>query len=110
MLLEEPPRPLGAPGLLARHREAEAVAAQVRPPHLVPGGPEAVDRRAGLQVPEGDHGLPVETAQKPMFEQLGVPVEHKRHVLLEGGHWPNDKRAVMREILDWYDLHQGPVR
>jgi dienelactone hydrolase len=59
---------------------------------------------------ESDHGLPVETAQKPMFEQLGVPVEHKRHVLLEGGHWPNDNRAVMREILDWYDRYQGPVR
>ena len=57
-----------------------------------------------------DYGLPVETAQKPMFDLLGVPPESKRHVLLEGGHLPYDLNAVMREILDWYDLHQGPVR
>ncbi|MGB5174829.1 MAG: protein kinase [Thermoanaerobaculia bacterium] len=57
-----------------------------------------------------DYGLPVETAQKPMFDLLGVPPGSKRHVLLEGGHLPYDLNAVMREILDWYDLHQGPVR
>jgi len=57
-----------------------------------------------------DYGLPVETAQKPMFDLLGVPPESKRHVLLDGGHLPYDLNAVMREILDWYDLHQGPVR
>ena len=57
-----------------------------------------------------DYGLPVDTAQKPMFDLLGVPPEHKRHVLLEGGHVPNDLNSVMREILDWYDLYLGPVR
>ena len=56
-----------------------------------------------------DYGLPVETAQKPMFNLLGVPPDAKKHVLLEGGHLPYDLNAVMREILDWYDLHQGPV-
>jgi hypothetical protein len=45
-----------------------------------------------------------------MFDLLDVPSESKRHVLLEGGHLPYDLNAVMREILDWYDLHQGPVR
>jgi serine/threonine protein kinase len=59
---------------------------------------------------DSDYGLPVETAQKPMFDLLDVPSESKRHVLLEGGHLPYDLNAVMREILDWYDLHQGPVR
>jgi serine/threonine protein kinase len=57
-----------------------------------------------------DYGLPVETAQKPMFDLLGVPPESKKHVLLEGGHLPYDLNAVMREILDWYDLYQGPIR
>jgi len=57
-----------------------------------------------------DYGLPVDTAQKPMFDLLGVPPEHKRHVLLEGGHVPYDLNAVIREILDWYDLYLGPVR
>ena len=44
-----------------------------------------------------------------MFDLLGTPPEHKRHVLLEGGHLPYDLNAVMREILDWYDLYLGPV-
>ncbi len=55
-----------------------------------------------------DYGLPVETAQKPMFNLLGVPAENKKHVILEGGHLPNDFNAVMREILDWYDFYQEP--
>jgi hypothetical protein len=59
---------------------------------------------------ESDYGLPVETAQEPMFDLLGVSPEDKRHVLLEGEHVPNDLNAMVREILDWYDLHQGPVR
>jgi dienelactone hydrolase len=57
-----------------------------------------------------DYDMPVDTAQRPMFDMLGTLPEHKRHVLLEGGHLPNDANAVMREILDWYDLYLGPVR
>jgi len=57
-----------------------------------------------------DYGLPVDTAQRPMFDLLGTPPEHKRHVLLEGGHLPYDVNTMMREILDWYDLYLGPVR
>ncbi len=59
---------------------------------------------------ESDYGLPVQTAQRPMFDLLGVPPESKKHVLLQGGHMPYDLNAVMREILDWYDLYQGPAR
>jgi hypothetical protein len=57
-----------------------------------------------------DYGLPVDTAQRPMFDLLGTPPEHKRHVLLEGGHLPYDINAMMREILDWFDHYLGPVR
>jgi eukaryotic-like serine/threonine-protein kinase len=56
-----------------------------------------------------DYGIPVETAQKPMFDKLGVPEEHKRHVILEGGHFPYNMNEVIREILDWLDRYQGPI-
>ena len=54
-----------------------------------------------------DYGLPVELAQKPMFDALGVPPEHKRHVILEGGHVPYNTNALIRETLDWLDRYQG---
>lgn len=53
-----------------------------------------------------DYFSPVEAAQKPMFDLLGVAPEDKRHVILEGGHIPYDMNAVIREILDWLDRYQ----
>ena len=55
-----------------------------------------------------DFVMPYETSQKPMFEHLGTPAEHKRHALLEGGHLP-DLNLVITEALDWYDRYLGPV-
>ena len=49
-------------------------------------------------------------AQQRLFELLGTPPEHKKHVVLEGGHVPNDFRGLVREALDWYDKYLGPVR
>lgn len=54
-----------------------------------------------------DYFSPVEAAQKPMLDLLGVAPEDKRHVILEGGHIPYDMNAVIREILDWLDRYQG---
>jgi serine/threonine protein kinase/predicted esterase len=56
----------------------------------------------------GDFAMPVETAQRPLFDQLGTAPEHKRHVVLDGGHLPQGADMV-REILDWLDLYLGPV-
>ncbi len=56
-----------------------------------------------------DYGLPVATAQRPLFDLLGTPPEDKRHVLLEGGHVPYDSNAVFREALAWLDRYLGPV-
>lgn len=79
--------------------------AEVQPWHYAP----RVTKPTLMVNGESDYGLPVETAQKPMFELFGVSANDKRHVLLEGGHLPDDLNAVMREILDWYDRYQGPV-
>ncbi|MDX1583059.1 MAG: SUMF1/EgtB/PvdO family nonheme iron enzyme, partial [Thermoanaerobaculia bacterium] len=54
-----------------------------------------------------DFILPYEL-QRPFFEHLGM--EEKRHARLEGGHIPSERTEIMREVLDWLDLHLGPVR
>jgi pimeloyl-ACP methyl ester carboxylesterase len=58
---------------------------------------------------ENDFTLPLNLAQKPMFELLGTDPEHKRHVVLEGGHIPFDTNAAIRETLAWLDRYLGPV-
>jgi hypothetical protein len=45
-----------------------------------------------------------------LFALLGTPSDQKHHALLDGGHIPADRRAIMREVLDWLDAHLGPVR
>jgi hypothetical protein len=51
----------------------------------------------------------VETSQRPMFELLGAPAEHKRHVIYEAGHVvPRDQ--LVQETLDWFDRYLGPVK
>ena len=51
-----------------------------------------------------------EASQKPLFNLLGTPPTHKRHVVLEASHDVIILRnAVMRETLDWLDKYLGPV-
>jgi hypothetical protein len=52
-----------------------------------------------------DFSTPI-AAQKHLYTLLGTPLEHKRHVMLEGGHVPNDFRGLIREILDFLDKYQ----
>jgi eukaryotic-like serine/threonine-protein kinase len=56
-----------------------------------------------------DFELPVETSQRPLFDLLGTPPEHKRHAVLEGGHLPWRRQEVVDEILGWLDRYLGPV-
>ena len=49
-------------------------------------------------------------AQDRFMELLGTPPDQKKHVVLEGGHVPNDWRATMREILNWFDRYLGETR
>jgi hypothetical protein len=39
-----------------------------------------------------------------------LPLEHKPYVALEGGHIPSDFRGLIKGVLDWLDVHLGPVR
>ena len=57
---------------------------------------------------EHDFTLPVELAQKPMFELLGTSPEHKQLILYETDHWI-DRRELIKESLAWLDKYMGPV-
>ncbi len=56
-----------------------------------------------------DYIFPLETSQKPMFERLGTPVEHKRHVVFDAGHANFPRSEMIREVLAWLDRYLGPV-
>jgi eukaryotic-like serine/threonine-protein kinase len=86
---------------------------------LFPGLPPEVDPvnflpRAHLPVlmlaGRYDFTYPVETRQKPLFQLLGTPAEHKRLVIFEdAGHVP-PRIQLIREVLDWLDRYLGPVQ
>jgi len=56
-----------------------------------------------------DSILPIDTVQKPMFEFLGTPPEHKQWKLNDTDHIPpiND---TIKETLAWFDRYLGPAK
>ena len=57
---------------------------------------------------ELDFFFPAETSQKPFFELLGTPSEHKRRLTFPGGH-SVPRVEMIRETLGWLDRYLGPV-
>ena len=55
-----------------------------------------------------DFESPFETAQRPLFDLLGSPAEHKRHTVFEKGH-ALPVEDVARTILPWLDRYLGHV-
>ena len=55
-----------------------------------------------------DYFFPVETSQKPFFENLGTPPEHKRWVVYPEAHTV-PRTEAMREVMAWLDRYVGPV-
>jgi serine/threonine protein kinase/class 3 adenylate cyclase/predicted esterase len=53
---------------------------------------------------------PVETSQKPFFDLLGTPAQHKRHIIYDAGHIPFPRAECLRDILDWLERYQGPSK
>ena len=53
--------------------------------------------------------LPPEFSQRPMFELLGTPAEHKKHLLYETDHIP-PRIEYIKETLTWLDKYLGPVK
>jgi serine/threonine protein kinase/predicted esterase len=58
---------------------------------------------------ELDFFFPIETSQRPMFELLGAPAEHKRWLTYPRGHTV-PKTELIKETLAWLDRYLGPVR
>jgi eukaryotic-like serine/threonine-protein kinase len=56
-----------------------------------------------------DHFFPYEKSQKIMFQFLGTPAKDKRDAVFEAGHMPPHDQMI-KEILDWLDRYQGPVK
>jgi hypothetical protein len=56
-----------------------------------------------------DYFFPLEASQNVMFRFLGTPEKDKRHAVLDGGHIP-PYEDIMKEVLDWLDKYQGPVK
>ena len=56
-----------------------------------------------------DYVLPLETAQRPLFERFGTRPSDKRHAILEAGHTPLPRSDLVRETLDWLDRYLGPI-
>jgi len=55
-----------------------------------------------------DFETPFETAQRPLFDLLGSPAEHKQHTVFEKGH-ALPVEDVARPILPWLDRYLGHV-
>jgi dienelactone hydrolase len=57
---------------------------------------------------EFDFFFPPETSQKPMFDLLGTPPEHKQRLTWPGGH-SVPRPEMIRHTLAWLDRYLGPV-
>jgi hypothetical protein len=57
---------------------------------------------------ELDFYFPVETSQKPMFDLLGAPPEHKQRITYPGGH-SVPRTEMIQHTLGWLDRYLGPV-
>jgi eukaryotic-like serine/threonine-protein kinase len=80
------------------------------PPEIQPAN-FAPDVRVPVLLISGKNDFQTPPAvQERLVELLGTPAEHKKWVVLEGGHVPNDYRGLVREALDWYDTYLGPVQ
>jgi hypothetical protein len=50
----------------------------------------------------------IELEQQPLYEAIGLREPEKRFAIFDGGHIP-EWNGVVRETLNWLDLHLGPV-
>jgi cephalosporin-C deacetylase-like acetyl esterase len=56
-----------------------------------------------------DQFFPVETSQKPMYQLLGTPREHKKQYIYEASH-AVPSNLVAKQSLEWLDRYFGPVK
>jgi pimeloyl-ACP methyl ester carboxylesterase len=55
-----------------------------------------------------DSTFPLELSQKPFYRLLGSPVDAKKQILFDGGHFL-PRPLMMSASLNWLDQYLGPV-
>ena len=101
--------PAVEPRLKAVVLEAGGLNAQYGPPEV-----DALNFAPRVTVPtlmingRFDFFYPLESSQLPLFNLLGAPPEHKRHVVFEIGHRV-PRTDKVRETAAWLDRYLGPV-
>jgi eukaryotic-like serine/threonine-protein kinase len=55
-----------------------------------------------------DFFFPVDSSQEPFYRLLGSPKDQKKHLLYDSGH-NIPRNELIKEILNWFDQHFGPV-
>lgn len=92
---------IGGIGSLERHPSLDPAnfAPRVSIPILMANGRE-------------DAVFPYETSQKPLFDLVGTPAPHKKHLLFPGGHSisRNSRKPYLQAICGWLDCYLGPVQ
>jgi serine/threonine protein kinase len=58
---------------------------------------------------EFDAIFPLVESQKPMFQLLGTPDKHKKHLLFKDSHSTLILPERMQETVNWFDRYLGPV-
>ena len=53
--------------------------------------------------------FPVQTSQKPMYELLGTPRDHKKQYIYEASH-AVPSNLVAKQSLEWLDRYFGSVK
>ena len=56
-----------------------------------------------------DDAVPLETSQKPFYENLGTPVAHKKWIVYDNGH-SVPRQELIKESLNWLDKYLGAVQ
>jgi dipeptidyl aminopeptidase/acylaminoacyl peptidase len=78
-----------------------------------PGDADPLNFAPRIQAPvllvagRDDFRTPLELSQKPLMRLLGS--RDKKHYVFEGGHVPPRQHEMIREALEWFDKHLGPV-
>jgi eukaryotic-like serine/threonine-protein kinase len=58
---------------------------------------------------EYDNYYPLETAQKPLYGLLGMPLANKKMIVYPSGHRV-PRVEFMKETLAWFDEYLGPAQ
>ena len=75
---------------------------------VIEGQPESCGHRNSPRSGTRPFFFPLETSQQPLFALLGVKPSDKRHIVVDGGHYP-PQDLLVKETVDWLDRYLGPV-